>query len=73
MKKVNINRTFLILWTLLSAFAMSAQQTSKTKASNKLYEKGGTVVVKNTKKINTPQLEFSPAFYQNGLVYATSR
>ncbi|MFT5802698.1 MAG: hypothetical protein ACI956_002519, partial [Nonlabens sp.] len=63
----------MLLCICLFTNTAEAQQTSKTKASNKLYEKGGMVVIKNTKKINTSHLEFSPAFYQNGLVYATSR
>lgn len=52
---------------------LSAQQTSKTKAANKLYEKGGEVKIINTTPINSPNLEFSPAYYQNGIVYITSR
>ncbi len=65
-----------ILYCVLAIALMpmaAGQQTSKTKASTKLYEKGGTIVLKNTKMINTDQLEFSPAYYHNGLVYATSR
>ena len=63
---------FTLLFCLL-AISTQAQQTSKSKSSNKLYEKGGNVFIKNTDKVNTEQLEFSPAFYQNGLVYASSR
>ncbi|MFK7806434.1 MAG: OmpA family protein [Saprospiraceae bacterium] len=73
MKGINLKWIHSLVVLLCLSVTMSAQQTSKTKASNKLYEKGGTVVVKNTKMINTDHLEFSPAFYQNGLVYATSR
>jgi outer membrane protein OmpA-like peptidoglycan-associated protein len=61
--------TFLFCLTT-GAFA---QQSSKTKAANKLYEKGSEVKVHNTSKINTPNLEFSPAYYQNGIVFVTSR
>ena len=64
---------FLLIATCLFAFDATAQKSSKTKAAKKLYEKGGTVVIKNAKSINTSNLEFSPSFYQNGLVYATSR
>ena len=49
-----------------------AQESSKSKAANKLYEKGSEVKVQNTSKINTPSLEFSPAYYQNGIVFVTS-
>jgi len=64
---------FLLITACLFAFDATAQKSSKTKAAKKLYEKGGSVVIKNAKQINTSNLEFSPAFYQNGLVYATSR
>lgn len=64
---------FLLITTCLFAFDVTAQKSSKTKAAKKLYEKGGSVVIKNAKAINTSNLEFSPSFYQNGLVYATSR
>ncbi len=60
---------FLICLTI-SAFS---QQSSKTKAANKLYEKGSEVKVLNTSKINTSNLEFSPAYYQNGIVFVSSR
>lgn len=65
----------LLLFSLLSLLtvALHAQQSSKTKAAKKLYEKGGSVRVINANAINTPQLEFSPSFYQNGIVFATSR
>ena len=55
-------------------FNLSAQQSSKSKAKDKLYEKGGEeeVIIKNVKSINTKQLEFSPAFYQNGIVFIST-
>lgn len=61
------------------AFPLAAQQTTtKTKQSDKLYDKGEQLVapnmiIRNAETINTPNLEFSPAFYQNGIVYVTSR
>ena len=65
---------------LLSLFAVCffatatfAQQSSKTKAAKKLYEKGNKVNVINATYVNTTQLEFSPSFYQNGIVFASSR
>lgn len=61
---------FIICMMSVSLFA---QQGSKTKASKKLYEKGSSVKLINATAINTSQLEFSPAFYQNGIVFATSR
>ena len=65
------------LFSLIFVFCLTAsvfaQESSKTKAANKLYEKGSEVKVLNTSKINTPNLEFSPAYYQNGIVFVTSR
>ncbi|MEM9819698.1 MAG: OmpA family protein [Bacteroidota bacterium] len=68
-----MKRILLFSFCCLLAVAMQAQQTSKTKAAKKLYEKGGSVKVINANAINTTQLEFSPTFYQNGIVFATSR
>lgn len=67
---------FLLL--LLSFFAVSAiaqQSSSKSKSKDKLYEKEGErlIEVSNSVLINSPNLEFSPVYYQNGLVYVTSR
>jgi outer membrane protein OmpA-like peptidoglycan-associated protein len=64
---------FPILSLFCIAFNASAQQSSKTKAVNKLYEKGSEVKILNTAKINTANLEFSPAYYQNGIVFVNSR
>ena len=65
----------LLFVSLLMNFnlMLSAQQSSKTKAASKLYEKGGEVEVINATKINTNSTEFSPALYQNGIVFASSR
>jgi len=65
----------LLLVALLMNFnlILTAQQSSKTKAASKLYEKGGEVEVINATKINTSSTEFSPALYQNGIVFASSR
>ncbi len=65
------------LFPALSLFCITvntnAQESSKTKAANKLYEKGSEVQVVNAKKVNTSNLEFSPAYYQNGIVFVTSQ
>jgi len=67
---------FLLLSFLLVGFVqLPAQTSSKSKSSNKLYERGNKkkpVRLKNLKEINSSKLEFSPQFYQNGLVYVTS-
>ncbi len=63
----------LILLCSLVSINGYAQQSSKSKSSKTVYEKGGAVELINTKQINTTELEFSPTYYQNGIVYATSR
>lgn len=71
----------LVLIFALASFALPAlaqQTTTKTKQSDKLYDKGEqliapNVIIRNADPINTERLEFSPAFYQNGIVYVTSR
>ncbi len=62
-----------VLILCLYAGAGFAQQTSKSKASDKLYEKSGNIQVKNASAVNTPELDFSPAFYQQGFVFVSSR
>ena len=62
---------FLCLFAGVSC--LFAQQSSKSKAAKKLYEKGNKIQLINAQAINSPHLEFSPTFYQNGIVYATSR
>ncbi|MEM9921567.1 MAG: OmpA family protein [Bacteroidota bacterium] len=52
--------------------SLNAQKSSKTKAMKKLYEKGNEVDIKNALKINTRKVEFSPSFYQDGIVFAAS-
>ncbi|MBK8562759.1 MAG: OmpA family protein [Saprospiraceae bacterium] len=62
----------LALSTTLSLFAQ--QQSSKSKSSDKLYEKGQierNIVLQNAKGVNSESYEFSPAFYQNGIVYVS--
>ncbi|MEO1408898.1 MAG: OmpA family protein [Bacteroidota bacterium] len=69
----NYQQVSPLLVLMLSVLSLSAQESSKSKAANKLYEKGTEVELYNTTQINTDQLEFSPTFYLNGIVYASSR
>lgn len=62
---------FLFLFSGISC--LFAQQSSKSKAAKKLYEKGNKIKLINAGSINSPHLEFSPTFYQDGIVFATSR
>lgn len=63
------------LAVLMMPFCLVAQQqSSKSKSSDKLYEKGTgkrSIALQNAKGINGPGYEFSPAFYQNGIVYVS--
>ncbi len=68
------------LFALLAIVAVlpfsTAQTTSKAKSKDKIAEKGRenrNVRVRNCSPINSPNLDFSPAFYQNGLVYVSSK
>ncbi len=69
--------SFIFLLLLILPKGIYAQQkSSKTKSKEKLYEKGESgnqILIRNATLINTEHLEFSPAFYQNGIVYVTSR
>ena len=56
---------------LACSLPLFAQQSSKSKAANKIYEKGIKII--NARKINSDNLDFSPSFYQNGIVFASSR
>ena len=75
----NCHLAFFCLSLLTLAAPASAQQTTtKSKQSDKLYDKGEELVapnmiLRNAETINTENLEFSPTFYQNGIVYVTSR
>jgi outer membrane protein OmpA-like peptidoglycan-associated protein len=63
----------LMLFTLQNA---EAQQTSKAKTKEKLYEKNGenkNVKIRNAVSINSEGDEFSPAFYKDGIVFASSK
>lgn len=58
---------FCVTWTVLQA---------QTPPDKRLFQSGkltNNVVVKNANSINTAELEFSPVFYQTGLVYVSSR
>ena len=51
-------QSFCFLFIICISIQVSAQQSSKTKAANKLYEKGGEVEIINATPINTSNLEF---------------
>lgn len=58
----------------MPAMLDAQQQSSKSKSSDKLYEKGGIkheVSMASALGVNTIKDEFSPSFYQNGIVYVS--
>lgn len=68
------NFLFCLLIPALPIFLAAQQQSSKSKSSDKLYEKGQIrreVNLYPADGINTEAYEFSPAFYQNGMVYVS--
>ena len=76
MKKTSITNALLLpFFLLLFVGPLGAQQqSSKSKSSDKLYEKGEilrTSVLENAQGVNSPKLEFSPAFYENGIVFVS--
>ncbi|MCC6412350.1 MAG: PD40 domain-containing protein [Saprospiraceae bacterium] len=74
-----MHRTSLILpflvffaWTN----ALSAQQSSKSKSKERFREKddpNNIIRVRNTKELNSQGTDYSPVFYDNGLVFVSSR
>ncbi|MCB0662433.1 MAG: hypothetical protein KDC24_06820, partial [Saprospiraceae bacterium] len=71
-----LKRTFLVFPFVLLLVAMAfGQNDSKSKSSEKLYERGDknkNVKVRNATEINTERLDFSPQYYQNGIVWVSS-
>ncbi len=74
----NILPNLLVLMALaVMPFSLIGQQSgsSKTKGTDKFYEKTGGkgIMITNATAINTEHLDFSPVFYNNGLVFVSSR
>lgn len=58
---------------MLSLFAFLSQMTIAQPSGVELKRNPGAVQLRNTANINTTNLEFSPTYYQNGIVFASSR
>lgn len=68
------NILFILLALSTSCSLFAQQQSSKSKSSDKLYEKGNAernIVLHNAKGVNSDSYEYSPSFYQNGIVYVS--
>ena len=71
-----MSRILLFPLLFLCVLAHGQQQKSKSNSADKIYDKGegnSSLTLVNARSINSEQLDFSPAFYQNGIVYVTSR
>lgn len=68
---------FLVILLLTGVSSVSGQQSESPKSIRKdvLYEKSGGqgIQMVNVNSINTPHLDFSPAWYHDGIVFISSR
>ncbi|MFZ4544563.1 MAG: OmpA family protein [Saprospiraceae bacterium] len=71
-----MNKFLITALILVNLTVLSAQESSKAlvvnKNSNKSIERRKGIELWNCSEINTERTEFAPAFYQYGLVYASS-
>ena len=58
---------------MLSLFAFLSQMAIAQPSGSEMKRNPDAVQLRNTANINTTNLEFSPTFYQNGIVFASSR
>ncbi|MFK8007846.1 MAG: OmpA family protein [Saprospiraceae bacterium] len=58
---------------MLSLFAFLSQMAIAQPSGSELKRNPDAVQLRNTANINTTNLEFSPTYYQNGIVFASSR
>ena len=66
----------LPILVLFTAVALPAQQSSKSKARERFREKDSPdnkVSVTNVTTLNSTNTDYSPVYYQNGVVYVSSR
>ena len=76
MKKLLLSFFCIFSLIIFNNFSAQAQKSAKTKSSDKLYERGFVkrkVDIRNCSNVNSKALEYSPAFYQNGLVFVSNR
>jgi outer membrane protein OmpA-like peptidoglycan-associated protein len=70
-------KKFLLFWLFaLSVIPVVAQQSGKSKSRERNREKDGVpqvVRIQNAKFLNSPNTDYGPTYYQNGLVYVSSR
>jgi outer membrane protein OmpA-like peptidoglycan-associated protein len=69
-------KIILMLPLLLGAVLALAQTSSKSKSKDRLREKDDRrypVTIKNTVAINTPGVDYAPAYFENGLIFVSAR
>jgi outer membrane protein OmpA-like peptidoglycan-associated protein len=72
-----MNMRFLVLLLIAGMATVASAQTSTLSKSKKRFREkdmpGNKVTVTNAVNLNSESPDYSPAFYQNGLVYVSSR
>ena len=61
---------------LLAAVTLSAQNSSKSKSKDRFREKDdpeNKVTIFNVITVNSPERDYAPAFYENGIVFVSNR
>lgn len=66
------NKYYFLIFLVHCSLQFFAQQNANVRSLDKLAY-NSSVVIKNCNEINTDKLEFSPMFYQTGIVYVTTR
>ncbi len=69
-----LKKSLFFLFSLLIGISLSAQETGHSSSDDSEYEKDPNefMKIRNLKKINSDRRDFSPQYYQNGIVYVTS-
>lgn len=71
-----IHVIFLSFLMLAGALSASAQQSAKAKSRDNFRQKDNSdnkITIRNAKELNTNAKDFSPAFFQNGIVFVSGR
>jgi len=71
---ITFRHLLFLAWAIFLANpGMSQKNRKKAKAAEVIEATQDRVVVRNLSAINTPYFEFSPTYYQNGIVFVSSR
>ncbi len=64
---------FVVLFFLLSVASFAQRKSKNAPAAPLQMSTHNDIAYYNVRTVNTPALDFSPVFYQNGIVYVSSR